>query len=185
MGNSSFNRHLYSMDTLKFNKIKISSKLQIFSSKASTSSDVLMPIYGCSRNISTSSTNFSITELVLDNVDLDTARILRSCSIARYIRGSPSKFRRVLDTIRGIKYEEALMILEYMPYRSCGPILKCLISSASNAKNNFGMKKGDLYVATTYCDMGPILKRYQPRAQGKGYKIKKPLSHITIELAAK
>merc|ERR1712072_147007 len=89
-------------------------------------------------------------------------------SVAKYVRGAPSKFRRVLNTIRGLKYEEALMILEYMPYRSCEPILKCLLSSASNAKNNFGLSKTNLRINETYCDMGPVLKRYRPRAQGRG-----------------
>merc|ERR1711964_579649 len=106
-------------------------------------------------------------------------------AVARYIRGAPSKVRRVLDNIRGRTYEEALVILEYLPHRACEPILKCLMSAASNAKNCFDMKKKDLYVHTAYCDMGPVLKRYQFRAQGRCYKIKKPMSHISIVVAEK
>merc|ERR1719335_638903 len=106
-----------------------------------------------------------------------------SRAVVKYVRGAASKFRRVLDTIRGVTYEEALMIVEYMPYKSCEPILKCLLSSASNAKNNLGIKKTKLYVQETFCNMGPVLKRYRPRAQGKGYKIMKPMSHITIVVA--
>merc|ERR1712050_206575 len=101
---------------------------------------------------------------------------------SKYIRGSPSKVRRVLDIIRGRKYDEALMILEFIPYRACEPILKCLLSAASNAKNNFNMKKNELYVNSANCDMGPIQKRYRPRAQGRGDSIKKQTSHITITL---
>merc|ERR1719436_469843 len=101
-------------------------------------------------------------------------------AVSKYIRGAPSKLRRVLDTIRGRTYGEALMVLEYMPYRACKPILKCLMSAASNAKNNFGFKKNNLYVRTAFCDMGRVLKRYRPRAQGKAYRIRKPTYHITI-----
>jgi large subunit ribosomal protein L22 len=106
-------------------------------------------------------------------------------SNAKYVRGPPSKVRRVLNTIRGRTYEEALMILEYMPYRASEPILKCLMSAASNAKNNLNIMKNTLYVQTAYCDMGPVMKRFRPRAQGKGFKIKKPTSHITITVAEK
>lgn len=77
------------------------------------------------------------------------------------------------------------MMLEYMPYKSCEPILKCLLSAAANAKNNLDMKKADLVVSTCYCDGGPVLKRYQPHAQGRGFPIKKPLSHITIKVSTK
>jgi large subunit ribosomal protein L22 len=57
------------------------------------------------------------------------------------------------------------------------------MSASSNAKNNFGMKKNKLFVQSAYCEMGPVLKRYRPRAQGKGFRIKKPMSHITIVLS--
>lgn len=97
----------------------------------------------------------------------------------------PPQVRRVLDTIRGRSYEEALMILEYMPYRACEPVLKCLMSAAANAKNNMDMKKTDLVVSTAYADMAPVLKRYQPRAQGRGYPIAKGMSHITIHVSPK
>merc|ERR1712139_649180 len=99
---------------------------------------------------------------------------------ARYVRAAPAKVRRVLDTISGRSYEEALMVLEYMPYRVCESISKCLISAASNGKNNFDMKKNKMYVQTAFCDMGPALRRYRPRAQGRGYKISKPVAHTTI-----
>lgn len=65
------------------------------------------------------------------------------------------------------------------------PLPQCLISAASNAKNNYDMKKSALYVSTAYADMGPILRRFMPRAQGRGYPIKKPLSHITIVVSEK
>ncbi|CAG9466001.1 unnamed protein product [Pedinophyceae sp. YPF-701] len=104
-------------------------------------------------------------------------------AVLRYVRGSPNKVRRVLDTIRGKSYEEALMILEYMPYRACEPVLKCLVSAAANAKNNNDMKKSSLYVSTCYCDEGPVMKRFQPRSRGRGFPIRKRVSHITVKVA--
>ena len=63
-------------------------------------------------------------------------------AIARYIRMSPFKVRRVLDQIRGRSYREALIILEFMPYRACEPILKVLRSAVANAEHNAGYDPG-------------------------------------------
>eukprot|EP00884_Botryococcus_braunii_P014425 jgi/Botrbrau1/22984/Bobra.0030s0050.1 len=97
-------------------------------------------------------------------------------------RGSAHKLRRVLDQIRGRSYEEALMILEFMPYRACEPILQTLISAASNAKNNQGLSKTKLFISECYADQSSNLKRFRPRAKGRGFKILKPTSHITIKV---
>merc|ERR1712146_19121 len=64
----------------------------------------------------------------------------------RYVRGSPHKYRRVLDTIRGRSYEEALAILQYMPYRACENVLKVVRSAAANAAHNYDMKKSKLFI---------------------------------------
>jgi large subunit ribosomal protein L22 len=101
-------------------------------------------------------------------------------AIAKYIRISPYKVRRVLDQIRGRSYQEALMMLEFMPYRSCAPIWQVLHSAAANAQNNLGLEKKNLIVETAYANEGPKLKRIRPRAQGRAYKILKPTCHITI-----
>jgi large subunit ribosomal protein L22 len=104
-------------------------------------------------------------------------------AIARYIRMSPHKVRRVLDQIRGRTYQEALIILEFMPYRSCGPVLKVLRSAAANAEHNEGMDRSTLVVSQAYADQGPALKRYRPRAQGRAYQIRKPTCHITVAVS--
>jgi len=101
----------------------------------------------------------------------------------RFARGSALKVRRVLDQIRGRSYEEALMILEYMPYKACEPVIQTLLSAAANAKNNLGMKKKDLFVSECFADEGPVMKRYRPRAQGRANRILKPTVHITIKVA--
>ena len=87
-------------------------------------------------------------------------------AIARYIRMSPSKVRRVLDQIRGRSYREALIILEFMPYRACTPVLKVLRSAVANAEHNQGLDPATLIVSQAFADAGPSLKRYRPRAQG-------------------
>jgi len=105
-------------------------------------------------------------------------------AIAKYIRMSPHKVRRVLDQIRGRSYQEALMMLEFMPYRACGPIWQVLHSAAANAQNNFGLDKKNLIVDIAYANEGPKLKRIRPRAQGRAYKILKPTCHITVIMKA-
>jgi large subunit ribosomal protein L22 len=112
---------------------------------------------------------------------VDTATEVKA--IARYIRMSPHKVRRVLDQIRGRSYREALIILEFMPYRACEPVLKVLRSAAANAEHNQGYNRANLVVSTAYADQGPSLKRYRPRAQGRAYQIRKPTCHITIAVA--
>jgi large subunit ribosomal protein L22 len=104
-------------------------------------------------------------------------------AIARYIRMSPRKVRRVLDQIRGRSYREALIILEFMPYRSCDPILKALRSAVANAEHNEGLDPASLVVSTAFADAGPVLKRFRPRAQGRAFQIRKPTCHITVAVA--
>jgi len=105
-------------------------------------------------------------------------------AIARYIRMAPHKVRRVLDQIRGRSYREALIILEFMPYRACDPVRKVLRSAAANAEHNGGLDRGTLIVSKAFADQGPILKRFRPRAQGRAYQIRKPTCHITVAVAA-
>lgn len=105
-------------------------------------------------------------------------------AVARFVRMSPLKVRRVLDQIRGRSYREALVILEFMPYRSCDPILKLLRSAAANAEHNNGLNRAELVITKAFADQGPVLKRFQPRAQGRAYQIRKPTCHITLAVAA-
>ncbi|MGL5804395.1 MAG: 50S ribosomal protein L22 [Xenococcaceae cyanobacterium] len=105
-------------------------------------------------------------------------------AIARYIRMSPNKVRRVLDQIRGRSYREALIILEFMPYKACDPILKVLRSAVANAEHNAGLDPATLVVSRAFADGGPTLKRYRPRAQGRAYQIRKPTCHITVAVAS-
>lgn len=112
---------------------------------------------------------------------VDTSEQVKA--IARYVRMSPRKVRRVLDQIRGKSYRDALIILEFMPYKACDPIIKLLRSAVANAEHNNGLDPISLVVSEAYADVGPTLKRFRPRAQGRAYQIRKPTCHITIAVA--
>ena len=101
-------------------------------------------------------------------------------AVSKYVRMSPSKISRVLRQIKGKTYSEALLLLEFMPYASCAPIIKVLRSATANARNNFGMDEKKLVVKSAFADQGPTMKRFRPRAQGRAYRILKATSHITI-----
>nr|YP_010152930.1 chloroplast 50S ribosomal protein L22 [Olisthodiscus luteus]QQW50591.1 chloroplast 50S ribosomal protein L22 [Olisthodiscus luteus] len=105
-------------------------------------------------------------------------------SKAKYIRTSQSKVKRILKQLHNRSYQEALMILEFMPYRACLPIFVALQSAAANAKQNYNLEKQDLVIHEAFVTKGPYLKRFRPRAQGRAYKIYKPTCHITISVSS-
>ena len=85
-------------------------------------------------------------------------------AVAKYVRMSPNKIRRVIDQIRGRSYQEALMILEFLPYSAGGPIWQIIHSAAANAKHNYALDKKKLVIDQIFADEGPKLKRIRPRA---------------------
>ena len=102
-----------------------------------------------------------------------------------YARMSVTKACFVLDAIRGKDVTTALAIVTYNPRYASSVIEKLLKSAIANAENNNGMKMEDLYIAECYANKGPTMKRIQPRAQGRAYRIEKRMSHITIVLDEK
>ena len=102
-----------------------------------------------------------------------------------YARVSVQKACFVLDSIRGKDVNTAMAILEYNPRYASAVILKLLKSAVANAENNNGMKGENLYVEECYANSAPTLKRIQPRAQGRAYRILKRMSHITVVLNQK
>ena len=102
-----------------------------------------------------------------------------------YARVSVQKACFVLDAIRSKDVQTALGILAYNPRYASSVIEKLLKSAIANAENNNGMKMEDLYIAECYANKGPTMKRVQPRAQGRAYRIEKRSSHITIVLDEK
>lgn len=99
-----------------------------------------------------------------------------------HARISAQKAGFVLDAIRGKDVQTALGILAYNPRYASSLIEKLLKSAIANAENNNGMNPENLYIAECYAGDGPTMKRIQPRAQGRAYRILKRTSHITIVL---
>ncbi len=90
------------------------------------------------------------------------------------------KARRVVDIVRGKSVEDALAILKFAPQAAAEPVAKVIASAAANAQNNLDLDPSTLVVATAYVDEGATLKRFQPRAQGRAFRIRKRTSHITV-----
>ena len=107
---------------------------------------------------------------------------MESKAKASYVRMSPRKVQIVLDLIRNQPADKAMAILKFTPKAATEPVMKVLKSSMANAENNFNMDTTRLYVAYAHVAPGPILKRIQPRAQGRAYRINKRTSHITLVL---
>lgn len=99
---------------------------------------------------------------------------------AKYVRVSPSKVRQVARLIVGKPVLEAERILLFADKGAAGPLLKVLRSAVANAENNDDLDPDELVVSGAHVDEGPTLKRFQPRALGRAYRIRKRTSHITV-----
>ena len=109
-------------------------------------------------------------------------KVTRPSAKLSYARISVQKACYVLDVIRGKDVQSALGILTYNPRYASSVLKKLLESAIANAENNNGMNIENLYIAECYANKGPTMKRIQPRAQGRAYRIEKRTSHITIVL---
>lgn len=103
----------------------------------------------------------------------------------RNLRIAPRKVRLVADLVRGLKADEALEQLRYMPKRSAGPVMKLLKSAIAAAANDHKIAKEDLFISKLTVDDGMILKRSMPHAMGRAFSILKRTSTVTIELDKK
>lgn len=101
-------------------------------------------------------------------------------SIARFVRISPQKLRRVVDLVRGHAVEEALGMLDFTPKKGARLVAKTLRSAVANAENNRGLDVDALYVKRVEVGAGPTLKRFMPRAHGRATPIRKRTSHLTV-----
>jgi len=98
----------------------------------------------------------------------------------KHARISPQKCRLVADQIRGLPVEKALNILTFSPRKAAGMVRKVLESAIANAEHNEGADIDELAVAAVYVDEGRTLKRFRARAKGRGNRILKRNSHITV-----
>ncbi|MEO0424345.1 MAG: 50S ribosomal protein L22 [Pseudomonadota bacterium] len=101
----------------------------------------------------------------------------------RYARISPQKCRLVADMVRGKPVGQALQTLMFTPKKAAGIVRKVLESAIANAEHNHGADIDELRVASIMVDEAPRFRRYQARAKGRGTRIIKRNSHITIRVA--
>lgn len=101
-------------------------------------------------------------------------------AILKNINISPQKARLVINEIRNQNVEKALQFLIYTNKKAAGLIKKLLDSAIANAENNHGEDIDELIVSSAYVNEGPTLKRFQARAKGRGNRILKRSSHITV-----
>ena len=105
---------------------------------------------------------------------------MRVSATAKYLRGSTRKARLVTGVIKGKRVEEAAAMLRFMPQTAAADIARVLKSATANAENNHNLSAEDLVVADAIANEGPTMKRGRPRAQGRYFRINKPMTHITI-----
>ena len=98
----------------------------------------------------------------------------------RYSQGSPTKVRLVLDQIRGLDVTDARELLRFSPRGAAVEVAKLLDSAIANAEHNDHISSDELFVSGAWADGGPTQKRFRPRARGRGTRIRKRTSHITV-----
>lgn len=108
---------------------------------------------------------------------------MQTQAVLKFVRLSPMKGRLVADLVRGKKVDEALNILKFSNQRAAGILKKVLDSAIANAENNDGADVDELKVSEILVDEGPVMKRMSPRAKGRGDRIIKRTSHVTVRVS--
>ena len=106
-------------------------------------------------------------------------------AVAKYVRTTPRKARLIADLIREKDVATARAILQHSTRSAAQDWSKVLESAIANAENNHELVGDDLVIKSITADDGPTLKRFQPRAQGRAYRINKRTSHLTVQLTPK
>jgi len=105
---------------------------------------------------------------------------MQAKAVARYIRMSPRKARRVLQMIRGLPVKQAQSLLTVLPHSAARAVRRVVDSAAANAENNHGMDKDGLWIEQAYADEGPTLDRWRFASGGRIGRIHKRISHISV-----
>ena len=115
----------------------------------------------------------------------NTTDALVARAVLRDIRHTPQKARRVVDLIRGVRADEALSILKFAPQSAGQDVFTLLNSAVANAKqqNPAIRDASELWVIEALVDEGRTMKRFRPRAQGRGFRILKRSSHISVAVS--
>lgn len=101
-------------------------------------------------------------------------------AVARFVRVTAQKSRRVGDLIRGESVDNALAILQFAPQAVAQNFYKLVDSAAANAETTEGLDRSQLVITTVHVDEGPTMKRWRPRAKGAANRILKRSSHLTV-----
>lgn len=110
---------------------------------------------------------------------------MKATAHTRYVRVTPQKARRIMNEVRGMEANKALDVLKFAPQKPALPIRKTLVSALANAEQaarNAGTSfdSDEMYIIEAYVNDGPTMKRFRARAQGRGARILKRTSHLTI-----
>ncbi len=105
---------------------------------------------------------------------------LQVAAKSKYIMGSPIKMRRVINSVRGMRAQDALEVLSLLPQAAAVPVYKTLKSAIANAEENYALDAENLIIAKITVDEGPRLRRARYGARGRFKPIKKRSSHITV-----
>ena len=108
-----------------------------------------------------------------------------SYAIARQVRISATKSRRVVDLVRGMDVAEALDTLKFAPQAASEPVYKVVASAAANAEQTHNLRRDDLFISAAFVDEGVTMRRIRPRAKGSASRILKRSSHITVVVEPK
>ena len=108
-----------------------------------------------------------------------------SYAIARHVRMSPTKVRRVVDIVRGMDVTEALTVLQFAPQAASEPVYKVVASASANAQSTEDLRADELFISAAFVDEGMTLRRIRPRAKGSASRILKRGSHITVVVEPK
>ena len=103
-----------------------------------------------------------------------------SFAIARQVRISATKSRRVVDLVRGMDVSDALDTLKFAPQAASDPVYKVVASAAANAEQTHNLRRDDLFISAAFVDEGVTMRRIRPRAKGSASRILKRSSHITV-----
>jgi len=110
---------------------------------------------------------------------------MKVSATAKYLRHSTRKTRLVTRAIVGLPLEQASAVLLHMTQGAARDVAKVLDRAAANAENNHDLARDDLVVFAATADEGPTIKRIRPRAQGRAFRINKPMTHVTVVLEDK
>jgi large subunit ribosomal protein L22 len=108
-----------------------------------------------------------------------------SFAIARQVRISATKSRRVVDLVRGMDVSDALDTLKFAPQAASDPVYKVVASAAANAEQTHNLRRDDLFISAAFVDEGVTMRRIRPRAKGSASRILKRSSHITVVVEPK